>query len=65
MANNTLATPTWVTKETARYFVNDLVFLENVNRTYDDQYVQAGAKVGNTVNARLPQRFTEIGRAHV
>lgn len=57
MANNTLATPTWVTKETARYFVNDLTFLANVNRTYDDQYAIAGAKVGNTVNARLPQRF--------
>jgi hypothetical protein len=54
---NTLATPTWVTKETARAFYNDLTFLANVNRTYDDQYVQAGAKVGNTVNARLPQRF--------
>jgi P22 coat protein - gene protein 5 len=58
MATNTLATPTWVTKETARYFINDLTFLANVNRTYDDQYVQSGAKVGNTVNARLPQRFT-------
>lgn len=57
MANNTLATPTWVTKETASYFVNDLVFLANVDRTYDDQYEQAGAKVGATVNARLPQRF--------
>ena len=57
MATNTLATPTWVTKEIARGFINDLTFLANVNRTYDDQYVQAGAKVGNTVNARLPQRF--------
>jgi hypothetical protein len=55
---NTLATPTWTTKEVAREFVNDLTFLANVNRTYDDQYIQAGAKVGNTVNARLPQRFT-------
>lgn len=55
---NTIATPQWTTKETARVFVNDLTFLANVNRTYDDQYVQAGAKVGNTVNARLPQRFT-------
>src|SRR5262245_46031086 len=54
---NTLATSTWVTKETARLFVNDLTFLANVNRTYDDQYIQSGAKVGNTVNARLPQRF--------
>lgn len=53
---NTLATPLWTTKETARYYVNDLTFLANVNRSYDDQYVQAGAKVGNTVNARLPWR---------
>ena len=54
---NTLATPTWVTKEVARGFVNDVKFIANVNRTYDDQYLQAGAKVGRTVNARLPQRF--------
>jgi len=54
---NTLATPSWTTKETAREFFNDLTFLANVNRTYDDQYVQSCAKVGNTVNARLPQRF--------
>jgi hypothetical protein len=54
---NTLATSTWVTKETSREFFNDLTFLANVNRTYDDQYIQNGAKVGNTVNARLPQRF--------
>lgn len=54
---NTLATPSWVTKEVARYFLNEITFVANVNRTYDDQYVQAGAKVGNTVNARLPQRF--------
>src|SRR5258705_2248968 len=57
---NTLATPLWTTKETARYFVNDLTVLAtgNVNREYDDQFVQNGAKVGNTVNARMPQRFT-------
>lgn len=54
---NTLATPSWVTKEVARYFLNEITFVKNVNRTYDDAYVQAGAKVGNTVNARLPQRF--------
>jgi len=54
---NTLATPAWVTKEVARAFVNDMHFLANVNRTYDDAYVQAGARVGATVNARLPQRF--------
>lgn len=54
---NTLATLTNVTKETAREFYNDLTFLANVNRTYDDQYMVGGAKVGNTVLARMPQRF--------
>ena len=53
----TLATATNVTKETAREFFNDLTFLANVNRTYDDQYMLGGAKVGNTVLARMPQRF--------
>lgn len=55
---NTLATSDWVTKEVARGFLNSLKFAANVNRTYDDQYRQAGARVGNTVNARLPQRFS-------
>lgn len=54
---NTIATSRWVTKEVARGFVNSVVFIANVNRSYDDQYEQSGAKVGNTVNARLPQTF--------
>lgn len=54
---NTLATPDWVIKEVGRNYLNELTFVRNINRTYDSQYVQAGAKVGNTVNARLPQRF--------
>lgn len=58
MAVNTLATPSWVLKEVLRGYNNNLKFVANLNRTYDDQYQQAGAKVGYTVNARLPQRFT-------
>jgi hypothetical protein len=55
---NTLVTSSWVTKEVARGFINEVKFVGACcNRTYDDQYVQSGAKVGNTVNARLPQRF--------
>ena len=54
---NTIATPSWTTKEVARYYLNEITFVKNVNRTYDNQYVQSGARVGNTVNARLPQRF--------
>lgn len=54
---NTLATPTWTLKETTRQFTNEVTFVRNIGRTYDDSYVQAGAKVGDTVRARLPQRF--------
>jgi len=56
--DNTIATSTWVTKEVARGFLNDVKFLANVNRTYDSQYEQNGARVGSTVLARMPQRFT-------
>lgn len=54
---NTLVTPTWVMKEIGRRLVNNLKFANNVGRSYDDQYVVQGAKVGYTVNARLPQRY--------
>lgn len=37
--------------------VNNLKFGSNVNRSYDDQFAKTGAKVGYTVNARLPQRY--------
>ncbi len=57
MAANTLITPTWVMKEVGRRLVNTWRFANNVNRSYDDQYKQAGAKMGDTVKARLPQRY--------
>jgi coat protein Gp5 len=55
---NTLVTPTWVVNETAYQFMNSVKGVPNFNRTYDDQYKQAGAKVGDTVQARLPQRYS-------
>lgn len=54
---NTLVTPTRVTREIARRLVNRLRFGSHVNRSYDDQFAKTGAKVGYTVNARLPQRY--------
>lgn len=54
---NTLITPTWVVNETAYQFMNSVKGVPNFNRSYDDSYKQAGAKVGDTVQARLPQRF--------
>jgi coat protein Gp5 len=55
---NAFATPTWVVNETAYQFSNALHGPANFNRTYDDSFTQAGAKVGATVLARLPQRWT-------
>lgn len=56
MANN-LITPTWVTKSVAAGYVNFLVFAANLTKEYNDQFVINGAKMGDTVNVRLPQRF--------
>lgn len=55
---NTLATPTWTLKEVGRGYENNLRFLSNIERKYSDEFMQAGAKVGNTINYRKPQRFT-------
>jgi len=54
---NTLITPTWVTMETAMYFVNSLRGVAQFNREYNDEYSRDGAKVGDTVKVRLPQQF--------
>jgi hypothetical protein len=57
---NTFITPNWVTKEVARYWKNNLVFGSVVDRSYDSQWEKVGAKIGYTVNARLPQRFIPV-----
>jgi hypothetical protein len=61
---NQLITPNWVLKRVGRLAINNLQFANNVDRSYDDEYVQAGAKVGDTISLRLPQRFiTTKGQA--
>lgn len=54
---NVFATPTWVMRKIARRLVNNAVFAGQVNRGYDDEYRQKGAKMGDSVTARLPQRY--------
>lgn len=61
---NQLITPLWTLKRTGRLAINNLKFANNVDRSYSDEFVQAGAKVGATINLRLPQRFqTTKGQA--
>lgn len=52
---NQLATPSWTLKEVGREYENNLKFIANVTKKYSDEYEQAGAKVGNTINYRIPQ----------
>lgn len=54
---NTLLTPTWVLRETAMAFTSSLRGVAQFDRSYSDEYVQSGAKVGDTVKVRLPNLF--------
>lgn len=55
--SNTILTPTAVTREALRILHNNLVFTKGVDRQYDDQYARKGAKIGNTLKVRLPNKF--------
>lgn len=50
---NMLVTPEWITREVGRILLSNLQFMYQVNRKYDQQHV-----IGNTVQIRMPQRWT-------
>lgn len=55
---NTLLTISAITLETLRVLKNELTFTMNVARKYDNKFAVAGAKIGNTIDIRKPNRFT-------
>lgn len=57
---DTFITPTWVTKDVALNFDNELALLAEFDRSWDDSFVNKpqGAKIGDTVQVRTQQRFT-------
>jgi len=57
---NSFVTPTKVMREVADELLNNIRFGSNVNRSYDSQYSDSYGKVGDTVKARLPQRFRPV-----
>lgn len=59
MANQIL-TISKITRESLRILENNLAFARGVNREYDDQFGEAGAKIGDTINIRKPTRY--VGR---
>lgn len=57
MANN-LLTNLIITREAARVLHQEGTFLGNVNREYRDEFAKTGAKAGDTINMRLPSKYT-------
>ncbi len=57
MANNIL-TNLVITREAARVLHQQGNFLGSVNREYRDEFAKSGAKAGDTINMRLPSKYT-------
>lgn len=55
---NSILTPTMITREALRILHQKLNFVGNVNRQYDDRFAQSGAKIGTTLNVRMPSKYS-------
>lgn len=55
---NTLLTPTAVTREALRVLHQKCNFIGNINRDYDDRYANEGAKIGDSLKIRLPNKYS-------
>ena len=56
--SNTILTPTAVTREILRVLHEKLSFVGTINRQYDDSFAKSGAKIGDSLKIRLPNRYT-------
>ena len=57
MASNTNLTPTMITRKALMILHQKCNFLGAVNRQYDDRFAQSGAKIGQTLNVRMPAKY--------
>ena len=55
---NTLLTSSIITKESLAVLHQKLNFVGNINRQYDDRFANEGAKIGDTLQIRLPNEYT-------
>ena len=55
---NSLLTPTKILREAGRLFHSKAKFINTINRQYDSQYAQTGAKVGYSITLRDRNEFT-------
>jgi len=55
---NSILTPTMITRESLRVLHQKCNFIGNVNRQYDDKFAQTGAKIGSSLNVRMPSKYS-------
>ena len=55
---NTLLTVNQITREALRVLHQKCNFIGSINRQYDDQFAQSGAKIGDSLRIRLPNQYT-------
>lgn len=55
---NSILTPTMITRESLRVLHQKCNFIGNVNRQYDNRFAQTGAKIGTSLNVRMPAKYT-------
>ncbi len=56
--SNTLLTNLIITREAARVLHQEGNFLGSVNREYREEFAKSGMKAGDTINMRLPSKYT-------
>lgn len=54
---NSLLTPTVITREALRVLHQELRFISTIDRQYDDRFAKDGAKIGTSLQIRLPNEF--------
>lgn len=55
---NTILTPTQITRKALMVLHQKCNFIGNVNRQYDDRFAQSGAKIGTSLNVRMPSKYS-------
>lgn len=55
---NTLLTVNQITRESLRILHQKCNFIGSINRQYDDQFANSGAKIGDSLRIRLPNQYT-------
>ena len=55
---NAILTPQMITREALRILHQKLNFVGSIERQYDDRFAKSGAKIGDTLQVRLPNEYT-------